>query len=625
MNILMRKSSENPFYNQKELLALYQRGSAKCTKSELNQLLNSTWKVVEKNIQLKQMFFVIIFSFGDIVNRNHQIFGKQIVDQGGSSWREGFGWCLEWMKINCYPQYIKFVFRDTIRQFTGLFNIFSLRIKTKKYTKTVEQVINTLDGVNLEETAKYIANIIKISRNPVELSLIAKWLTNVRLSKRQKRDKEGNLTGRRDLLKQTVISMRKKEEFYTILSKEMGWLIQVHPNNIRFIGLNEWKKQYNGELESVLFSTGRIVEFDKEQFFTWLNNLPSGARYRTRRRLLDKDDKLKGKWKSKHGNEDLGKWFLAWEKFKESKQAEERVLTEKIRQGTASEEDKTKLKQVKKEAKVTTGGSNLFDEITKFLQGKGDALTIESIFNKCKFEVPVLVIADRSGSMGGLPTHVCRLITTLTLLKNPSEDLDNVLVTFGTDATIYSDRSKGVEATNRFTVGKQVVIEKLIDRNKSFLDNLNNIAKLIHSNDGGTNFDSVSKRFKSWLDNSLPEEKELKREMICKYPVFLTISDGFFNSHYSQEASLRAFQQNMLQWFGWNGVVVIWDVVSGNTSEASTRFQNLENVIHYVGWNIGIINTIFTKIHDLDIIDIYTPLKSLYESNRYNLIKENII
>ena len=40
---------------------------------------------------------------------------------------------------------------------------------------------------------------------------------------------------------------------------------------------------------------------------------------------------------------------------------------------------------------------------------------------------------------------------------------------------------------------------------------------------------------------------------------------------------------------------------------------------------IGIINQIFTNIHDLDVIDVYQDLKSLHASNRYQIIKENVI
>jgi hypothetical protein len=80
----------------------------------------------------------------------------------------------------------------------------------------------------------------------------------------------------------------------------------------------------------------------------------------------------------------------------------------------------------------------------------------------------------------------------------------------------------------------------------------------------------------------------------------------------------------MRQIAGWEGVVVIFDVCSTSTRETS-KFDGVENVIHFLGWNLGAVNSIFSKIHDLDVIDIYTPLKSLWLSNRYELVRKNVI
>ena len=86
---------------------------------------------------------------------------------------------------------------------------------------------------------------------------------------------------------------------------------------------------------------------------------------------------------------------------------------------------------------------------------------------------------------------------------------------------------------------------------------------------------------------------------------------------------------NKMRQLGWNGVVVVWDVKQGagdnHLSQYGDKFANVPNCIHYYGYNLGIINQIFTNIHDLDVIDVYQDLKSLYASNRYQLIKENVI
>jgi hypothetical protein len=46
--------------------------------------------------------------------------------------------------------------------------------------------------------------------------------------------------------------MQAKADFLVELSKMMGWEVPF------FKGYREWRKQYNGELESVMFASGKI-------------------------------------------------------------------------------------------------------------------------------------------------------------------------------------------------------------------------------------------------------------------------------------------------------------------------------------------------------------------------------
>jgi len=422
-------------------------------------------------------------------------------------------------------------------------------------------------------------------------------------------------------LRSTIL--RKKKS----VVKKKNWEVRICKHNLQFIGLKDWKQEYNGELESVLFSSGKIKEFDETQFALWLNTLPSGARYRVRRRLLDGTDKAKAKW----GN--MGTWFLNWEKFKVDAQSEQRVLEEKVRQGDTSEETKEKLIKVKKEAKVNTGAEDLFTLFGKLTGGKTTVdefnTNAQSILDKVKFEVPVLVIADRSSSMmsnsGGLPIKMAQLVTTLTMLKNPSDEIDNFLVTFGSESDFYTDRSVGVDRPNRFMKGSSKVINQIINREADFLTNLNTVSMIVRAMNEGTHFNTVSRAFKKWMDAATDDvDRQLRREAIQAYPVFLVVSDGDLNNGRTATESMAQFQHEMLQWFGWSGVVVVWNV-SSHVTNSTDYFAGLANVIHYYGYNAGIINTIFTKIHDLDVIDIFTPLKSIFESNRYELLRHKTL
>ena len=626
-----KKVIENPFYGKVELKNLWlEGGKGNVSKSVLMNLLDRAWVEAKEILQLRQLFFVIIFAYGDITNRHHNILrGTKQLDNGGEAWREGFIWSLEWMRKNTPKQYYIFLFKDLIRQFTGLLSILISRVKTQKGKTNITEVINTLIQHDMDKLAEYLANIIR-GTNPADKVLIAKALVRPRLSKRQKRNRDGEKVGSRNLQSQTISNMKSRELLYQKLSDIMGWVYIQHKHNFEFTGLNDWRKEYNGDLESVLFSSGKIVEFDHDQFFLWLNQLPASARFRVRRRLLDGDALPKGKWISKYGNVDFGIWFIEWETVKEEKQEEKRILEQKVKSGEATEDDVIKLEKVKKEAKVTTGAINLKEILEKLLKGgittKEANLTFDSILDATIFEVPVLVIGDDSGSMGGMPIFIARLLTTLAMLKNPSEELSNYFVTFGSDAQFYYDGSQGVDKANRYMSGQSVTINKLVDKTKDFMTNYSNISKILTARSGGTNFSSVASAFKRWLDDSRDEsEKEIKKENIRQYPVFLVISDGHFNSHHNEKTSLLAFKQNMLQWFGWDGVVVIWDVVPFGEGGQSDRFDDVDNVFHYAGWNPGIINTMFSKLHDLDIIDTFIGLKTIMESNRYQIIQHNTI
>jgi hypothetical protein len=412
--------------------------------------------------------------------------------------------------------------------------------------------------------------------------------------------------------------MKKRAELYTALSNIMAWPYE----GTKFIGLSAWKSEFNEGLESKLFSTGKIRECKEQEFLELLNNAPSGARDRIRRRLLTKDNKSKGKWP-----DTFCEWFLQWERAKEKAQEEQRILTEKVRQNIASDDDKKRLVDVKKEAKVNTGGENLFSMLEKFLKGSTDDLLIQSILDKIKFEVPVLVVKDVSGSMmqqGGIPDKIASFLATVTMLKNPSTDCDNMVWVFGNSADVITDKSKGHQQSNRFMSGKEFMVNTLVDRTKPFSFNLDNVAAVTRNRNEGTSVDSIAKSVERWIKSTSDvAEQEHRKEWVSKYPVFLIVSDGCFNNSYPAPKSIAEFQQRMRQICGWEGVIVVWDVDMSNST--TQNFEGLENVIHYNGWNLGVVNTIFSKIHDLDVIDVYTPLKSLWLSNRYELVRKNVI
>ena len=62
----------------------------------------------------------------------------------------------------------------------------------------------------------------------------------------------------------------------------------------------------------------------------------------------------------------------------------------------------------------------------------------------------------------------------------------------------------------------------------------------------------------------------------------------------------------------------------GFRSASINRFEGIENMI-YIPANIAQIEQFLSNFKDMDIMDVYTPLQSLFRSNRYDIVRENVL
>ena len=99
--VVFNKSNKNPFMGLSNCLKLQQSVGANITPV----MLDDAWAEVKNNKEAREMFFSILFSIGDITNRNHNLFKNKPVDNGGQSNREGFYIIMNWMIKNDYEQY----------------------------------------------------------------------------------------------------------------------------------------------------------------------------------------------------------------------------------------------------------------------------------------------------------------------------------------------------------------------------------------------------------------------------------------------------------------------------------------------------------------------------------------
>ena len=512
MQVEFNKKNENPFYGLSNCLRLQQASSSFISEA----MLTEAWNEVKDDKQKRELFYSILFSIGDITNRQHNIFNKKNVDNGGNSNRQSFEIFFKWLWINNRDQFRRFLYAHLFNEYSCFDVLFKNRIKTTKGTNRVAEIYTyLLDSDYVETLLNYTYSIVN-GNNPFDKMLVAKFLTIPRLSKRQ---------GHNQLRPETKGIMELKANFINRLSGMMGWEKRF------FKGYREWRKQYNGELESVLFSTGKINEFTKDEFINWFDKLPAQARFRVKNRILYSTIPGEPKMSFIHSEGTAYKWakfqpwIKEWEEFKEKKQKEQRILEEKVRQGQASDEDKIKLQQVKKEAKVTTGATNFKELYDDICNGTIDKLKLETFINKIHLDYNTLVIIDDSGSMTGAPFNFATFLASVCLVKNPDDDARNLIGFFANNSHWHSFMNSTIDRTPNSIIRKRIAqtnVKPLVDPTLSFYDNYQRIDAFCNSvfRSGGTYLNSVIRDLKP-----LVQENPELLDTLKSYPVWTIVSD----------------------------------------------------------------------------------------------------
>ena len=601
IKIELNKKNENPFYGCSNCLKLIEQSAGVITYS----MLDAAWNEVAQDLEKRKMFFSVLFSIGDITGRQHNIFKGKKVDSGGNANRNGFYTIFHWLWNNNKNQFIKFMNAQLFNEYTCFDFLFQNRVQTKG-----SKMLNVFSAYSDPEYKKallnYVYSVIN-GTNPFNKMLVAKFLTIPRTSKRQ---------GHKKMLPETLKIMREKKAFLEELSKMMGW-------DILFLkGYREWRKQYNGELESVLFSTGKINEFTKDEFISWFDKLPAQARFRVKNRILYSTYSA-GELEDCHKWAKFQPWIKEWETFKEKKQEEQRILEEKVRQGQATDEDKIKLQKVKKEAKVTTGATNFNELYQSILNDNVDKLRLESfIQNKVNLPYNSLVIIDDSSSMSGAPFNFAKFIASVCLVKNPDDDARNLIGFFNSRSHWHSfiDQTSSRKNSLLRTQIAQTNHKPLVDPTLSFYDNYQRISKFCDAvfQGGRTYITSIPRG----LEPIIKENPEIL-ETLKEYPIWTICSDGDINNDWDAHSSMLQFQNDCRRILGFVPFVVMIEIYRYKQPSIN-NFEGIENMI-YIPGNPAQIEQFLTNFKDMDIFDVYTPLLSLYRSNRYELVRANTL
>ena len=96
----------------------------------------------------------------------------------------------------------------------------------------------------------------------------------------------------------------------------------------------------------------------------------------------------------------------------------------------------------------------------------------------------------------------------------------------------------------------------------------------------------------------------------------------------SPESSMNDFFRKCEKYFGFRPYVVLMDIcVNGwrrPESLKADRFSGIDNML-YIPSNPAMIEMFLTNFKDMETFDIYTPLLSMYRSNRYQLVRDNTL
>ena len=91
IQVELNKVNNNPFFGCSNCLEIFNSTSISEHK------LNTAWNEVRDSKEKREMFFSLLFSIGDITNRQHNIFKNKKVDNGGNARREDFYLITNWL------------------------------------------------------------------------------------------------------------------------------------------------------------------------------------------------------------------------------------------------------------------------------------------------------------------------------------------------------------------------------------------------------------------------------------------------------------------------------------------------------------------------------------------------
>ena len=383
---------------------------------EMYLLLTEAYEEVKNDATNMTMFLRNLF-FIMSIQRDHYIYddlgikkGQKIGSQEFISSRIILIWLLsnvgKWTRKNL----------NLFFEYSGWKLLFYNRITTTKGSakKPSKMVSHETTMIELETLSDLVVAMIK-RKNPT-LSLMAKWMpkyhtSNMRTRKHVvgtnvlagdftfKKDiklngkliKKGNkvktkigdvIISKGPIRKETQVKRNIDREFIDILCAKLGWSLKDY---------SKFRSKHLSMTPEHLFSTGKIRDFSKMDFFKWLNQCSSGQQFVVARRLTIKEEgvlKPDPKW----GN--FGKFYIEWDTKENTTAAHNRVAL-----ATLDSMEPVKLKK----ANIKTTGIQTIDLLADLFNSRLTETQVNTLhttlMTRIDMDIPVFVNIDGSGSM----------------------------------------------------------------------------------------------------------------------------------------------------------------------------------------------------------------------------------
>ena len=105
--------------------------------------------------------------------------------------------------------------------------------------------------------------------------------------------------------------------------------------------------------------------------------------------------------------------------------------------------------------------------------------------------------------------------------------------------------------------------------------------------------------------------------------MWVICSDGDLNNSFYARDSILELQHACKQYLGFIPYLVIIEIQNWNNYNIN-HFADLDQVM-YIPGKVELIEQMLSNFRDIDVFDVYTPLLSIYRSNRYELVRNNVI